>query len=216
MAIKTPDILPGEEGYVSKKERTLQKKEKEEKAKEKARKKKMLLGKIKLSGKGLRLGKPAITPRKDKRYIIWRYGKKIGEILVDGKDQSEEKITLTFNRLGGIGNYKHLIQDADFQRRWIVREQELLLTQNNCYVCSKKLSKTAKPNLYHYNMWKFRSELLEKAEKIPEEAVLGKLTVEEAWEKFNDTLESGNRYFMSLKDTALICANCAKAKNVNY
>jgi hypothetical protein len=216
MAIKTPKILPGEKGYISKKERTLRKKTGEKKTRATIRKKEMNIGRIRLGAKGFRLGKPTTTPRKSKKYIVWRYSKKIGEIAVEGKDTEKETTTLTFNRLGGIGNYKHLIQDADFQLKWAIREQELLITQGSCYVCSKKISRTAKPNLYHYNMWKLRAKLLEEAAKVPEKAVLGKLTIEEAWKKFNDILESGNRYFMSLKDTALVCASCAKAKNVNY
>ena len=115
MGIKTPDILPGEKGYVSKKERTIQKKVTEKKEKTIQRKKEMALGKIKTGAKGYRIGKPKTTPKKEKKYPIWRYSKKIGDLLVKNKDTSQEEVVLTFRRLGGIGNYKHLIQDADFQ-----------------------------------------------------------------------------------------------------
>ena len=211
MAIKTPKLLPGEKGYVSKKEKTAKEKEIRKKTKAAQRKKDKTIGKIKTGGKGYRIGKVSITPRKERKYPIWRYSKRIGEILVNPSGET----TLTFRRLGGIGNFKHLIQDADFQLRWAIREQELLMTQKQCYLCSKKISKSAKPNLYHYNMFKFRTDLLEKAAKVPEEVVSGKLTIEQGWEKFGDILEEGNRYFMSLKETALLCAACAKQKNLN-
>lgn len=211
MAIKTPNILPGEKGYISKKEKTVLKKQTEKKTKATQRKKDKIIGKIKTGYKGYRIGKITITPRKEKRYPIWRYSKKIGEIIVS----PEGEIELTFKRLGGIGNFKHLIQDADFQLQWAIREQELLITQEKCYTCSKKISRAAKPNLYHYNMFKKRTELLEKAAKVPEKVIEGKLTIEKGWEKFNDILEGGNRYYMSLKDTALLCASCAKQKNLN-
>jgi hypothetical protein len=211
MAIKTPNILPGEKGYVSKKEKTKKKKESDRKLKAVQRKKDKIIGKIKPGAKGYRIGKLSITPRMEKKYPIWRYSKKIGEILIT----QEGEIDLTFKRLGGIGNFKHLIQDADFQLQWAIREQELLMTQESCYNCIKKISKTAKPNLYHYNMFKKRTELLEKAAKVPEQVIAGKLTIEKGWEKFSDILESGNRYYMSLKDTALLCATCAKQKNLN-
>jgi len=216
MVIKTPDILPGEKGYISKSEKTTKKKTAEKTAKKKARIQEQTIGKIKTGKKGYRIGKSSTTPRKEKKYPIWRYSKRIGEILVKGKDQPDEKITMKFNRFGGIGNYKHLIQDADFQLHWAIREQELLMTQKECYICKKKISKTAKPNLYHYKMWKKRADLLEKAESVPEKVVEGKLTIEEGWEEFNDLLEEGNRYYMSLKDTALVCAPCAKNKGLNY
>jgi hypothetical protein len=215
MAIKTPDILPGEKGYVSKKEKTIKRKIGEKRTRRAVRKQDMKIGKIKTGYKGYRIGKPTTTPRKEKRYLVWRYSRKIGEILVINKDTPQEKITFKFNRLGGIGNHKHLIQDADFQMEWMVREQELLMTQDKCYVCGKKLSKSAKPNLYHYKMFKKRTDLLEKASKVPEEVAKGKLTIEEGWEKFNDILEEGNRYYMSLKDTALVCSACAKQKNLD-
>ncbi len=211
MAIITPDLLPGEEGYVPKKERTAKKKETEKKKKAVQRKKDKIIGKIRAGSKGYRIGKKTITPRKEKKYPIWRYSKKIGEIIVT----PEEEITLTFKRFGGIGNHKHLIQDADFQLAWAIREQELLMMQDKCYLCSKKISKAAKPNLYHYNMFKKRTDLLEEASEIPEEVISGKLTIEEGWEKFNNTIEKGNQYYMSLKDTALLCAACAKQKNLN-
>ena len=215
MAIVTPKILPGEKGYISKKEKTAKKKAAEKRIKAYQRKSDKSIGKIKTGGKGYRIGKVSITPQKNRKYPIWRYSKRIGEILVSNKDTPEEKITLEFKRLGGIGNFKHLIQDADFQLQWAIREQELLMTQEKCYTCSKKISRTAKPNLYHYNMFKKRTELLEKAAKVPEQVIAGKLTIEKGWEKFSDILESGNRYYMSLKDTALLCATCAKQKNLN-
>ena len=98
----------------------------------------------------------------------------------------EDEITLTFKRLGGIGNFKHLIQDVDFQFQWAIREQELLMTQKKCYNCNKNISKSAKPNLYHYNMFKFRTDLLEKAAKVPDQVISGKLTIEKGWEKFGE------------------------------
>ncbi len=216
MAIKTPSLLPGEKGYVSRRAKTTLRKTTEKKARAVARKKDLKIGKIKTGGRGYRIGKVSITPRKERKYPVWRYSKRIGEIKVRNKDEPEEEISMKFNRFGGVGNYKHLIQDADFQLKWAVREQELLMTQKECFVCSKKISKTAKPNLYHHKMWKKRADLLEKAEKVPEEVVKGKLTIEKGWEKFSDTLEEGNRYFMSLKDTALICATCAGRKGLNY
>ena len=211
MAIKTPSILPGEKGYVSKKEKTQKRKDFEKRTKAVQRKKDKVIGKIKPGSKGYRIGKLTITPRKEKKYPIWRYSKNIGEIVVS----PEGEIELTFKRLGGIGNFKHLIQDADFQLQWAIREQELLMTQEKCYNCPKKISKAAKPNLYHYNMFKERTRLLESAAKVPDQVISGKLTIEKGWEKFNDTLEKGNRYYMSLKDTALLCAACAKQKNLN-
>jgi hypothetical protein len=211
MAIKTPQLLPGEKGYIPKRERTAIKKASERKKKATQRKKDKIIGKIKTGFRGYRIGKLSITPRKEKKYPIWRYSKRIGEILVNSSDE----ITLTFKRLGGIGNHKHLIQDADFQLQWAIREQELLMTQERCFVCSKKISRAAKPNLYHHKMFKIRTELLEKAAKVPEQVIQGKLTIEKGWEKFNDILEGGNRYYMSLKDTVLLCATCAKQKNLN-
>jgi hypothetical protein len=214
MAIKTPSLLPGEEGYVSKKERTAIKKTGEKKTKAIQEKKDKIIGNIKTGSKGYRIGKVSISPRKEKKYPIWRYSRKIGEIVVGNAGTPQEEITLTFNRLGGIGNFKHLIQDADFQLQWAIREQELLMTQGKCYNCGKNISKTSKPNLYHYNMFKFRTELLERASQVPEQVLSGRLTIEQGWEKFNDILEEGNRYYMSLKDTALVCATCAKQKNL--
>ena len=114
----------------------------------------------------------------------------IGEILIENRDSPEEEVSMTFKRLGGVGNYKHLIQDSDFQLKWATREQELLMTQGKCDICSKNISKTARPNLYHKKMWKKRTELLEKAEKVPEEVVSGKLTIEKGWEKFTDAVIS--------------------------
>jgi len=216
MAIKTPDILPGEPGYIPKKERTAKRKLKEKKARRATTKKETSVGKIKTGGSGIRIGKPKTTPRGEKKYPVWRYSRRIGEITVKNKDLPNEEIVLRFHRLGGIGNYKNLIQDADFQMKWAIKEQELLMTQKNCYLCKKSLSKSAKPNLYHIKMWQKRANLLEEAEKVPEEVVNGRLTIEKAWKKFNDIVESGNRYYMSLKDTVLICASCAKKKGLSY
>ncbi|MFH1451589.1 MAG: hypothetical protein ABIF88_00240 [archaeon] len=215
MAIKTPDILPGEKGYIPRKEKTALRKQKEKFYNKKQKKLENAIGKIKLGSNGFRLGKPTTIPSGEKKYILWRYAKRIGEIRVKNKGTAEEKITMKYHRLGGIGNFKHLIQDADFQLKWVIREQELLLTQSECKLCHRKISKTAKPNLYHLKMWKKRAELLEKAENIPNDVIAGKITVEEGWNKFSDTLEEGNRYYMSLKDTALICPNCAKQKGLN-
>ena len=215
MAIKTPDILPGETGYISRKEKTAKKKSTDRKSRDIQRKKEMTIGRIKTGAKGYRIGKLTITPRKERKYPIWRYSRKIGEIIVTNKDTPEEEVTLTFNRLGGIGNHKHLIQDADFQLQWAIREQELLMTQDSCFNCGKKISRAAKPNLYHHKMFKKRTDLLEKAAMVPEKVISGKLTIEKGWERFNDILEEGNRYYMSLKDTALVCSSCAKQKNLN-
>jgi len=212
MAIKTPDILPGEEGYIPKKERTKEKKLNEKKERKVREKKDIEIGNIKTGYKGYRIGRPTITPRKEKKYIIWRFTKKIGEIIVS----TEGKISLNFFRFGGVGSYKSLIQDVDFQKRWAIREQELLMTQKECAICKGKISKTAKPNLYHTKMWIKRAGLLEEAEKVPEEVAEGKLTIEDGWKKFNEILEKGNRYYMSLQDTALICASCAKKKGLSY
>ena len=214
MAIKTPNILPGEKGYISKKEKTATKKSKEKTTRRKQRKKDITIGKIKRGAKGYRIGKLTITPRKERKYPIWRYSRKIGEIIVKNKDTKDEEISFKFNRLGGIGNHKHLIQDADFQLQWAIREQELLMTQDKCFLCHKKISRTAKPNLYHHKMFKKRTDLLEKASKVPEEVIKGKLTIEKGWKKFNNILEEGNRYYMSLKDTALICPSCTKRKGL--
>lgn len=215
MAIKTPKILPGERGYVSKKEKTSKRKFTERKERVTRRKKEILIGKIKIGAKQYRIGRQTTNIRKEKKYPIWRYSRKIGEIVVSDKDNTNGEIILKFNRLGGIGNHKHLIQDADFQLQWAIREQELLMTQGNCYLCNKKISKSAKPNLYHYKMFKKRAELLENAAMVPDEVASGKLTIEKGWKKFNGILEQGNRYYMSLKDTALVCSACAKKKNLN-
>jgi len=191
--------------------KTALKKATERKKKAVQRKRDKIIGKIKTGAKGYRIGKLSITPRKEKKYPIWRYSKKIGEILISPSGE----LSLTFKRLGGIGNHKHLIKDADFQLQWAIREQELLITQEKCFICSKKISRAAKPNLYHHKIFKARTDLLEKAAKVPEKVISGKLTVEKGWEKFNDILEGGNRYYMSLKDTALLCSTCAKQKNLN-
>jgi len=215
MAIKTPLLLPGEKGYVSKKEKTAAKKATEKSVKKAKRKQEMKIGKVKPGRFGYRIGRPITTHKKEIKYPVWRYSKKIGEIIVTNKDLPGEKVEMTFNRLGGIGNHKHLIQDADFQLKWAIREQELLIKQRECHLCKKKISKTAKPNLYHIKMWKKRIQLLEEAAKVPESVIAGKLTIEKGWEKFSEILESGNRYYMSLKDTTLLCASCAKSKNLN-
>jgi hypothetical protein len=214
MAIKTPKFLPGEKGYIPKKERTAARKSSEKRKKSVSRKKEMSIGKIKTGSKGFRIGRPTTTTQGGKKYPIWKFRRRIGEIYVSDKDSDNEGITVKFLRLGGIGNYKHLIQDADFQMQWAIREQELLMTQDRCYLCKKKISKTAVPNLYHYNMFQKRVVLLEKAEKVPAQVASGKLNIKQGWEKFNQILEGGNRYFMSLKDTALICATCAKSKGL--
>ena len=211
--IKTPDILPGEPGYISKKEKTAARKISEKKEKKIRQKKEIEIGKIKTGSKAFRIGKPITTAKGEKKFFVWRYAKKIGEIFVNFPSG---ETSMKFFRFGGIGSYKSLIQDVDFAHRWLVREQELLLTQKECFLCKTKTSKNAKPNLYHFKMWKKRAELLEEAEKVPQEVVEGKLTIEDGWKKFNDILENGNRYFMSLQDTALICAACAKKKGLNY
>ncbi|MCR4284881.1 MAG: hypothetical protein NUV97_02455 [archaeon] len=216
MAIITPKFLPGEEGYIPKKERTAKKKSQERKKRNYERKKEQSIGKIRPGSKGFRMGKSKTTPQKEVKYPLWRYSKKIGEITIINKGLPTEEINLKFNRFGGIGNHKHLIQDADFQLAWAVREQELRILQNDCYLCKKKLSKSAQPNLYHTKMWNKRMELLEEASKVPQEVIEGKLTIEEGWNKFNEILESGNRYYMSLKDTALICPSCVKTKGMVY
>jgi len=86
MAIKTPDILPGEKGYVPKRERTAARKFSEKKTRAIVRKKEAKIGKIKPGKKGYRIGKPKTTPRKEVKYPVWRYSKRIGEILVKNKD----------------------------------------------------------------------------------------------------------------------------------
>lgn len=210
----TPDILPGEPGYISKKERTKALKVKEKRDRTKALKKELTIGKIR-PGR-FKIGRPIITPRGEKKYPIWRFSKNIGEIIVRDRDKPTESIEMSYNRFGGVGNYKHLIQDADFQLEWATREQELLMTQGTCYICKKKLNKSGEPNLYHFNMWKYRAKLMEEAEKVPSLVVEGKITIEDGWDKFNDILEEGNRYYMSLKDTALVCATCAKNKGLQF
>jgi len=210
--IKTPNILPGEKGYISKKERTASKKITKRKEKKIREKKEIQIGKIKTGYKAFRISKPTTTTKKEKKFTVRRYAKKIGEIVVS----PDGKIAMKFYRFGGIGNYKSLIQDIDFAHRWMVREQELLLTQKDCAICRSKISKTAKPNLYHTKMWQKQAVILEEAEKVPQEIIDGKLTIEEGWKKFNDIIEEGNRYYMSLHDTALICAECVKKRGINY
>jgi hypothetical protein len=75
-----------------------------------------------------------------------------------------------------------------------------------------KISKSARPNLYHYNLWKKQAELLEKAEEVPNEVVEGKLTIEEGWNKFNEILEEGNRYYMSLVEQLLFALIALRKK----
>ena len=86
MAIKTPNILPGEKGYISRKEKTIAKKSTEKKERATRRKKDMMIGKIKAGAKCYRVGKSATTPRKEKKYPIWRYYRRIGEITISDKD----------------------------------------------------------------------------------------------------------------------------------
>ena len=81
MPIKTPKILPGEKGYISKKEKTATKKAKEKKTKAKQRKKEMTIGKIKTGTKGYRIGRQTITPKKERKYPSYccqKCGKTIG------------------------------------------------------------------------------------------------------------------------------------------
>jgi hypothetical protein len=216
MPIKTPDILPGEPGwekYIAKKKKAKEKaKAQTKKVVKKAPKK---IGNIEAGGNGIRIGREVKTYDGRKKYPIWRYRRKIGEISVDGGEESQN-ISLSFVRMGAGGNHRHLIQDVDFQKKWDEKEEELLRTQEKCHLCSKKISKTAKPNLFHYNLFKKKTQILERADKVPEKVVSGKLTLEEGWKEFNDVLEDGNRYYMSLKETALICHICAKSKGLNY
>ena len=67
MTIKTPDLLPGEKGYVSKKEKTASKKSIGKKEKTKRKKQEQTIGKIKLGNKGCRIGRSTRTPRKEKK-----------------------------------------------------------------------------------------------------------------------------------------------------
>ncbi len=212
MAIKTPSILPGEPGWEA-----LQKKKakaKQQKAVKNRKRTPDQIGKIVLGNKAFRFGLPFTNHKKQTKYFMWRYRKKIGEIIVTDEGEESEKIELTFQRLKSIGNYKALIGDSDFQKTWEAREQELLSEQTTCHLCGKKISKTAKPNVYHYNLFKKRADILERSAKVSEEVNNGKLTIAEGWDKFNDILEEGNRYFMSLKETALICPNCARLKQL--
>jgi hypothetical protein len=213
--ITTPNILPGEKGWEEQQKKKARDKETKNIAKRisvpRAPKQ---VGKIKTGANGIRIGRPTSTYKGETKYPVWRYKRKIGEIVAKDEGLESEEITLTFNRLGGMGNYKHLIQDADFQLEWMTREQELLMTQESCHLCNKKISKTAIPNLYHLNMFQKRTELLEKAALVPAEVVSGKLTLEEGWDKFNDIIEEGNRYYMSLQDTVLLCQKCAKGKGI--
>ena len=98
MAIVTPNILPGEKGYVSKKEKTAAKKVKEKIIKTTALKKEMSIGHIKTGYKAYRIGRPSTSPRGERKYPVWRYSRKIGEIVVRNKDSSDESITLTLDR----------------------------------------------------------------------------------------------------------------------
>lgn len=211
--IVTPDILPGEPGW-----KELQTAKDKEKNKQKktttSRKTPAKVGKITVGDSAFRFGRASQNFKGDKKYMIWRYKRKVGELLVEKPESESPKYSLKLTRLGGIGNYKHLIQDANFQLAWLTREQELLMTQTGCYICKKKLSKTAQPNLYHYNLFKKRTKILEEADKVPQEILDGKLTISEGWQKFNSIIEDGNRYYMSLKDTALLCISCAKKKGI--
>ncbi len=212
MSIKTPSILPGEPGWEeyqkAKQEKKIQKKQEKKVSKKRTP---TQVGNIVL-GKGFRFGIPFKTYKGETKYYVWKFKTKIAEIT----ETTKGEISLEFFRFKKIGNYRDLINDADFQVNWKNREEELKKTQPNCYLCGKVISKSAKPNIYHYNMFKKKSQILEDSESVAAEVVSGKLTIEEGWEKFNDILEEGNRYYMSLKDTALICASCAKEKQVNY
>lgn len=218
MVIKTPSILPGEPGWENLQKKKLISKNKNSflgvrKSKKKTPDK---IGNIILGDKAFRFGLPFKTHKGLTKYFVWRYKSKIGEIIISKAGEKNETIELTFNRLKSVGNYKALIHDVDFQKAWEKREQELLDTQKTCYLCHKSISKTAKPNLYHYNMFRKRSDILESSEEVTQEVVDGKLTIAEGWANFNDILEDGNRYYMSLKETALICASCAKKKNLDF
>ncbi len=216
MAIKTPDILPGEPGW-EKLQKKKQSKKKEQASSTKSKKKAPTkIGKIVLGEKAFRFGLPFTTHKKETKYFIWRYRRKIGEVIVTNIGENDESIELSLIRLKGVGNFKSLIDDVDFQKQWESREQELLKTQASCHICQRKISKVAKPNIYHYNLFKKRADILEKSKKVADEIKSGKLTVSEGWDKFNDILEEGNRYFMSLKETALICTSCAKSKQLDY
>ena len=213
--IVTPDILPGEPGWEK-----LQAKKKREKEKAKLKSKVLVkkapkkIGNITTGGNGLRIGREIKTYTGKRRYPVWRYRRQVGEIVVEN-EENNSKISLSFIRLGGKVNHQNLIQDLDFQKKWNKRKKELLENQKGCYLCGKNISKTAKPNLFHYKLFKKKSEILERAEKVPLLVVGGKLNLEEGWKEFNNVLEDGNRYYMSLKDTTLICAHCAKNKGLN-
>ena len=209
MVIKTPNILPGEPGW---EERKITKKSVQIKEKVSKKRTPEQVGNIVLGSKMLRFGLPLKNYKGETKYYIWKFKIKIGEVTVDKND----KISLEFFKFKRIGNYRDLINDVDFQKKWVERENELLESQKDCYICGKKISKGAKPNIYHYNMFKKKSELLENSENVAEEVVSGKLTAFDGWEKFNDILKEGNRNYMSLKDTALICANCEKNRDIHY
>ena len=55
----------------------------------------------------------------------------------------------------------------------------------------------------------------EEAAKVPSRVVSGELTLEEGWSEFNNVLETGNKYYMSLEETALVCASCAKSRGLD-
>jgi hypothetical protein len=210
--IVTPDILPGEPGW--EKLQAKKKKEKEKarlKTKNPVKKAPKKIGKIVTGGNGLRIGREIRTHTGKIKYPVWRFRRQIGEVVIE--DGGE--ISLSFIRLGSVANYRRLIQDVDFQKKWEGKERELLDSQEKCYLCTKKISKTAKPNLFHYNLFRKRAQILEEADKIPAKVVNGKLTLEEGWKKFNDVLEDGNRYYMGLKETALLCSSCAKQRGLN-
>ncbi len=214
MAIKTPSILPGEQGWEEYKKN--KKKENKEIKKESSGKKRIpeKIGNITLGDKSFRFGLPFNTYKEETKFFIWRYKRKIGEIIVK-KNGDEEEIILTFFRIKRMGNFKDLITDSDFQKEWSSKEIELLKTQKDCYLCGKRISKTAKPNIYHYNIFKKKAHILENSEKVAEQVVKGEITLSEGWEMYNDILEEVNRYYMSLREVALICANCAKTKQIN-
>jgi len=216
--ITTPDILPGEPGWEE-----LQAKKKKAKELAKSKNKKVVkkapkeIGNIKTGNGGLRIGREIRTYTGVKKYPVWRYRRQVGEIIVKNSEteNGEDEISLTFMRLGSIANHRRLIQDADFQKKWDAKEQELLDSQKTCHLCSKKISKTAKPNLFHYNLFRKRAEISEEAAKVPDRVVSGELTLEEGWEEFNNVLESGNRYYMTLDETALVCHTCAKSRGLD-
>jgi hypothetical protein len=214
--ITTPDILPGEPGwdkYIADKKKA--KEATRLKTKKVVKKAPRKVGNISTGNGGLRIGREVRTYTGVKKYPVWRYRRQVGEIVVDTDDDGKEEIELTFIRLGSIANHRRLIQDVDFQKKWDAKEKELLDSQGTCHLCNKKISKTAKPNLFHYNIFKKRALISEEAAKVPSRVVSGELTLEEGWSEFNNVLETGNKYYMSLEETALVCASCAKSRGLD-